>query len=109
MPVLPENTLWGLFNFQPSKSRDRAVSELKAALDLSEKALKREKDEKEEAQKEMKRLAEELQVAKAINDRLTVALLDKIGKHILLITVSIPTLMATVPGSACIASTLPVQ
>lgn len=56
MPVLPENTLWGLFNFQPSKSRDRAVSELKAALDLSEKALKREKDEKEEAQKEVKRL-----------------------------------------------------
>lgn len=85
------------------------MSELKAALDLSEKALKRERDEKEEAQKEVKRLAEELEEAKAINERLTVALLDKIGKHIFLITVSIPTLMATVPSSACIASTLPVQ
>ncbi|XP_077553206.1 uncharacterized protein LOC144167971 [Haemaphysalis longicornis] len=61
-------------NASPSKSRDRAVSELKAALDLSEKALKRERDEKEEAQKEVKRLAEELEEAKAM----TVALLDKI-------------------------------
>ncbi|KAH9384554.1 hypothetical protein HPB48_026562 [Haemaphysalis longicornis] len=42
------------------------------------KALKRERDEKEEAQKEVKRLAEELEEAKAINERLTVALLDKI-------------------------------
>ncbi|XP_077531086.1 uncharacterized protein LOC144143157 [Haemaphysalis longicornis] len=65
-------------NASPSKSRDRAVSELKAALDLSEKALKRERDEKEEAQKEVKRLAEELEEAKAINERLMVALLDKI-------------------------------
>lgn len=78
---------------------------MRAALDYTEKQLKKVKTEKEE---EIQRLSNELQAAKAINERLTRALLDNIGKHIFLI-VLIPTVMAAIPSSACVTSNPPVK